>query len=140
MRALGLLFIVVLVVAAIGWFRGWFQVSTTHASGRDQVEFTVDRDRLEQDAAAAKDKVVDLVDGKQDWRDVTAELAAVDSAARLVRVRVGDSSLEMPVAGDAAIISDGRSIPIDALHAGDRVRVTTTQIDGRSVVVRLERV
>lgn len=139
MRALGALFLVLLVVAAIGWFRGWFQVSTTHAGGRDRVAVTVDRDRIEGDAEAAKQQVADLVDGKSDWDDVAAEVVAVDVAARTLRIRVGDASVEMPVAGDAAIVAGTRSIPIDALHAGDLVRVTTTRIEGRSIVTRIER-
>ena len=56
-RLLGLLVALVLVVAVIGYFRGWFHASLQNTNGHETVTVTVDKDKLEQDKAGAEHKV-----------------------------------------------------------------------------------
>lgn len=140
MRALGVLFVVVLVVAAFGWFRGWYRVETSSAGERDEVALRVDRDRIEDDARRAKAKIEALVDDEGDgWDGLAADVVSVDPPARELGVRVEGTTVVLSVAADAAVLVDGRPVTLDAVRVGDAVRVTTERQNGRSVVVRLER-
>ena len=55
-KLLGTLVIFVAIVGAIGFFRGWFDISTTDEPGNTNIELKIDTDRIKQDAATAKDK------------------------------------------------------------------------------------
>ena len=57
-----LLFIVVLVVAlaALGFYRGWFQFSSSSQDSRTDITVSVDKDKMEQDKDSAVRKVEDL--------------------------------------------------------------------------------
>lgn len=56
-------FIMVLavVVVGLGFYLGWFGVSTTHdsTSGKTGVELTIDQNKIKADAEKAKEKVAD---------------------------------------------------------------------------------
>jgi hypothetical protein len=57
--------IVVLVcVVAFGFYRGWFTLSTHPDAGSKKVdvELTMDREKMEQDAEVLKKKTAELVD------------------------------------------------------------------------------
>jgi hypothetical protein len=60
-RKLGWLVLIVLVVAGIGWYRGWFRASTQNADGKRTVEFQIDKAKMEQDAARAETRARELV-------------------------------------------------------------------------------
>lgn len=142
MRALGVLFVLVLVVAAIGWFRGWFRVETSLAGGRDEVALRVDRERIEDDARRAKAKIEALVDDEGDgWDGLAAQVVSIDVPARELGVRVEGMTVVLSVAADVVVVDDGGrvALALDAVRIGDTVRVTTERRNGRSVVVRLER-
>ena len=49
MRFLGFIFILVLILAVVGYFRDWFSVSTSHASGKSDVTLEVDSKKLGAD-------------------------------------------------------------------------------------------
>jgi hypothetical protein len=62
-----LLFVLLLLVAAgvgLGFYRGWFSLSTTGGSGAGQtgVHLTIDQDKMKADSQKAKEKVSDAVD------------------------------------------------------------------------------
>ena len=59
-RLLGLLVAVLIVVAGIGYYRGWFQAESHDNSGQHTVILTVDKDKLNQDKASVQQKVHDL--------------------------------------------------------------------------------
>ena len=50
MKSLGFLFIVAIVIAAVGYYRGWFSVSTVDAGGNPGVTIGVDKGKLGDDA------------------------------------------------------------------------------------------
>ena len=55
-KFLGTLVIIVLIVAAVGLFRGWFGVSTEDQPGQTNVELTIDKQKIKQDARSASEK------------------------------------------------------------------------------------
>lgn len=55
-KFLGTLVILALIVAAVGYFRGWYGISTDDRPGQTNIEMTIDKDKIKQDAEAARQK------------------------------------------------------------------------------------
>jgi hypothetical protein len=54
------IFILVLVVACLGFYRGWFHVTSTKTGVKSDVTVTVDKGRIQEDKKAADEKARDL--------------------------------------------------------------------------------
>jgi hypothetical protein len=131
MRFLGFLFLIVLAVAAFGYYRGWFTVTTTHAGGSTNVDIGVDTDRIRGDTAkvgelperiAAKVRAM----GKKvaaDESEIEGTLVRADAAARRLVVRAGSETLELELPAGVAVERDGDPIALGDLDAGTRVRL-----------------
>jgi len=68
----GFLFVLVLLVVAIagvGLYRGWFQVSTQQTEGNSTVSVSMDKNKLKEDEEKVKDKVQDLGHQVKDKKD-----------------------------------------------------------------------
>jgi hypothetical protein len=77
-----LLLVLVLLVAGVvglGFYRGWFHLSTGEADGKSNIPVTVDRDKIEQDKEKAKEKVHEVE--QQVKEKVNAPAAAGKGAA-----------------------------------------------------------
>jgi hypothetical protein len=59
-RLLVLLVLLAVGVGALGYYRGWFKVSTADKDKAVPVDVTLDRDKLKQDTERAKAKVEDV--------------------------------------------------------------------------------
>jgi len=59
-RLLGILVVLSVVVAGIGYYRGWFHAESHDTNGQRSVTVTVDKDKLDQDKASAQQQVQDL--------------------------------------------------------------------------------
>ena len=61
-RILAVVVVVALLVIGVGFYRGWFAVSSSEAdkSSKVNVNLTVDRDKIEEDAEAVKNKTTEL--------------------------------------------------------------------------------
>jgi hypothetical protein len=59
-RLLGMLVVLLIVVAAIGYYRGWFLAESTETNGQRTVTVTVDKDKIDQDKTSAQQQVQDL--------------------------------------------------------------------------------
>jgi hypothetical protein len=62
MRMRGFLIVLVLLVvgiAGLGYYRGWFQVSTGSTDGKSNATITVDRDKIQADEEKLKKQVQD---------------------------------------------------------------------------------
>ena len=58
MRTLAVVIVLLLVgIAVLGFYRGWFRVSTENADHKPSATFTVDRDKIQEDEHRATDKV-----------------------------------------------------------------------------------
>lgn len=66
-RLFFLVFLVAIAVAAIGFYQGWFTLTTsTTVDGKQNVNITVDKDKMKSDEAKAKDKAKELGDKAKD--------------------------------------------------------------------------
>ncbi len=61
MRTLfGVVVLLLVVIAAVGFYRGWFQLSTDTANQRSSATITVDKDKIHADEQKAKDEMQGL--------------------------------------------------------------------------------
>ena len=61
-KLLGTLTILILLIVVVGLSRGWFGVVTDDQPGQTNVEITVDKEKIRQDAAAATEKARELAE------------------------------------------------------------------------------
>jgi hypothetical protein len=59
-RFLGMLVVLSLIVAGIGYYRGWFHAESSDMNGQSSLTVTVDKDKFDQDKASAQQQVQDL--------------------------------------------------------------------------------
>jgi hypothetical protein len=59
-RFLGILVVICIVVASVGFLRGWFHAGSTNTNGQGTVTVTVDQNKLDQDKASAQQEVQNL--------------------------------------------------------------------------------
>jgi len=59
-RFLGMLVVLLALVAAVGYCRGWFRADSHDVFGQRSVTVTVDKDRFDQDKASVQQHVQDL--------------------------------------------------------------------------------
>jgi hypothetical protein len=57
MRFLIVMLLIVVGVVGLGFYRGWFHVSSDRSAEKSNVTLTVDKDKVKQDAKDAKEKV-----------------------------------------------------------------------------------
>lgn len=152
MRLLGFVFILVLILAIVGYFRGWFSVTTTHASGKDEVTVGVDNDKIGADTKAAarglgrlSQKAVAAVKslGKKTSANETELLGTIDSAApagRDLTLAVGTEKIEVHVPTTVPITKDGKAADFAVLQPGTRAKLFFEQQGEDQDLVRVEAV
>jgi hypothetical protein len=65
-KLLGTLVIVVLIISAIGLYRGWFRVSTKEQPGETNVEIKIDKERIREDTQEATRKAKEFGGGESE--------------------------------------------------------------------------
>lgn len=132
MRFLGFLFLLLLIAAVVGAFRGWFTVTTTtHAGETKDVTLGVDTERLRDDAAKlaeVPEKVAAQVRslGKKvadDESEIDGDVVSADAATRRLVVRSGSQTLDLDVAPAVRIERAGTTASFDQLRTGSGVRL-----------------
>ncbi len=132
MRFLGFLFLIVLLVAVVGLFRGWFTVTTTsHAGENKDVTLGVHPDRMKDDAArlvelpelvAAKVRAMATKVGA-DESEIEGTVLTADAASRRLVVSSGAETLELNVASSVAVERNGEAVGFEQLQPSSRVRM-----------------
>ncbi len=66
-KVCSVLIILAIIVVCLGFYRGWFVVSTGHEgpSNKVDVNLTLDPDKVKEDAGKVKEKVHELTDRVQ---------------------------------------------------------------------------
>ena len=59
-KFLGTLVILGVIVAVVGLYRGWFGLSADDQPGTTNVELTIDKNKIKEDAEAASEKAREL--------------------------------------------------------------------------------
>lgn len=130
------LLVLALILAAIGYWRGWF---TIEKSGDDQFTVSIDRDKVRDDTSKAKDAVKDVA-SKFASRKVEGRLAGLDVMQGRIEVeeeggeRVSfklDQNLLKAASADAALLM--------SLAQGDQVVIHYDEKDGERIVKKVEK-
>jgi len=59
-RFLGVLAVLFILFAGIGYYRGWFHAKSNDSNGQGTVTFTVDKDKLDKDKTTVQKDAQDL--------------------------------------------------------------------------------
>lgn len=78
-KFLGTLVILAMIVAGVGFYRGWFGVSTDDQPGETNVELKIDKDRIKQDAAAASEKAREMASDNNAYSDDQSDESATEA-------------------------------------------------------------
>ncbi len=54
------LVIFIVIVGSVGYFRGWFHMTSSNLGDKSNVTLTVDKNKIDSDDRAAKDKANDM--------------------------------------------------------------------------------
>lgn len=145
MKLLGYLFVFAIVLAAVGYVRGWF---TVNAAGKDSsaVAVAVDRDRMARDAhavlervgaAPATDRPV-VVPATVASHVVEGRLTAVAPAARQITVAVAAREVIHHVPASVAILRGGERLGFAELRPDQQVRLTLDGAEPIHVLLAVE--
>lgn len=150
MRIFGYLFVLLLLVAVVGFFRGWFSVSTTHAAGKGGVTMEVDKDKIGEDATATAARLGELSSQAMEkvkslGRKVGSEeselegtLTLVDLTARDVSVSAGSETIDLHVPTGVTITSNGESVGLEQLRTTMRVKLSFEHVGEGRRLSRIE--
>jgi hypothetical protein len=152
MRFLGFLFVIAVVLAIAGYFRGWFTVSTStaHAAGPSNVTVRIDERKVRDDASAAGSrlgqlsaKAVEAV--KSLAREVSAEesvfegaIETVDPAARDLTLTAGGQTIGLHVPTGVPLTRSGKAVGFEQLRPTQRIRVTLEHAGEARTLARIE--
>ena len=56
-RFIGVLCVIVLVIAAFGWYRGWFAFGTSHEGDKTNINISVDKEKIREDEKGVEEKL-----------------------------------------------------------------------------------
>jgi hypothetical protein len=59
-RLFGVVVLLLIVIACLGFYRGWFHVSTNSTGQNSSATITVDKDKIQADKVQVKEKVGEL--------------------------------------------------------------------------------
>lgn len=139
MRALGYLFAILLILAVVGYVRGWFSVTTAEAGGKHQITLGVNDDKIGADAKAATvplashpaEAVQALNSPARNAgaapHDVQGTLTAVDATTRELTLTTGTQTLDFQVPDGVLILRDGEPLGFADLQPAMRVVLTFGQ-------------
>ena len=150
MRFLGFIFVVVLILAVVGYFRDWFSVSTSHAGGKTDVTLEVNSKKLSDDTKAAADGVGDLSAKAADavkslgnkaapaGSKLEGTLTTVDVAARDLQLNDGTKTHDVHVPSAVPIMRAGESVGFEALRPAIRVMLSYSGAGDRPTLTRID--
>lgn len=61
-KLIGTLTILAVIIVGVGFYRGWFGVAADDQGGKTNVEISVDKQKIKDDAKAAKEKAKEIVE------------------------------------------------------------------------------
>ena len=144
MRMLGILLVLALAVAMVGYFRGWFAIYTTQtAGGGFRVSIYDQRLRDEGRATAvAMRRMLPTATTPPLAAVVTEEhsgtITVFEPNERHLIVRTHDGSLDLIVPADVTILQDAQPTGPAALKADQRVLLTFEQQGDERQLLRIE--
>jgi hypothetical protein len=61
-----IIIVMVLVLAALGFYLGWFHIGSDRTDAKSSITVTVDKDKMKEDERKAKEKAQDVGHGLKD--------------------------------------------------------------------------
>src|SRR5262245_38933837 len=106
LRVLGFLFLVGVIVLAVGGLLGWFSVTKVEGRDRSTVGLTINKDAVRQDTEDVKGKIKGIGKEVIDEAELEKRLVAADATVRGHVVRVeGDRRIEIrEPSGDTKVL------------------------------------
>ncbi len=150
MRFLGLLFVLVLMLAAVGYYRGWYTLSTAHAAGPGNVTLQLEPDRIDGDAAAAVAGLGRLSaeaaaavrslgrTAGADASELEGTVSTVAEAGRDLTVDAGGTTIALHVPTGIPITRGGKTAGFGQLQPAMRVRLSFRHAGEERLLTQIE--
>lgn len=126
MKSLGYLFVLLVFVGVVGFFRGWFTVEASTNAGRTDVTLGVDSDKIVKDATVSKKKPPEALVGSAAataGTTIEGRVTAVDAAAQDLTLEVLEQRSVHHIGSSVTITRDGTPIAFAQLRTDMRVRL-----------------
>jgi hypothetical protein len=137
-KTAGFLFLVLLVVIGVGYWRGWFTVSANPQPQKDDkvvYNVEVDKQKFRKDTAAVCQAVKDRTSAAQ-AETLRGTVGFVDVTTRSFTLRVpGKEDMPFQVDSGTKIRRDESDLALKDLRAGEPVAVSHTNKDGVNVAM-----
>jgi hypothetical protein len=115
LRAFGVIGLVLLGVAGVGFVRGWFTVSGADGTSRPAPHVAIDQDKVGDDLEKVQGLLVDKI--------VTGTIRALDAAHQELRVAHEEGELDLKVTNETSIRCFDRKLSFADLAVEDTVWV-----------------
>ena len=150
MRLLGFLFLLLLILAGVGFYQGWFSITTAKAGGKDEVRLEVDSGKIGDDTKAAAARIGELSvkaaaavkslgrKGNAGETEIEGVLSSVNLTSHSVTLVAGSESIDMQVGSGVAITRDGESLGFDQLRSAMRARFVFADAADARRLLRIE--
>lgn len=138
---LSVLVVLLVIVVGVGFWQGWFSLSSGDVDGRTDVTLSVDEEKIERDTGAALDatrrearEVGEKIKAASDITSVEGVVESVDAQERSVTVRTEDDGVQtFRVVDDTELSRDDEPTQLSGISAGDQVIVVFREGEQRRV-------
>ena len=143
LRAVGMLFVIAVIIALLGLWRGWWGISigTDKADDETEMHVTIDKGQMKDDADAVLDRTREAKETAKvavEVETVRGTIADIDYDARQFELQTESGILDFEW-GSATQFESGESDTAFAtLNKGDEVLVTYRDREGTSDVLNVE--
>jgi hypothetical protein len=143
LRAVGVLFVIAVIVGMLGLWRGWWGISLATDKANDETEMhvTIDKGQMKDDADAVLDRTREAQETAKvavEMETVRGTIADIDYDTRQFGLQTESGTLDFTW-GSATQLEAGESdTAFAALREGDEVLVTYRDRAGTSDVLNVE--
>lgn len=125
-----LLLILVVVVLAVGWFRGWYEVSGRDGDQDMEVGVRIHKEEVGRDLGKMRDETQRLMESAQ----VAAELSTMEGtvsglSSSELTVRVGERDQSVAIDDVTEYYRGNTQVELQSIQQGDQVRVIYQESD-----------
>ena len=140
------LLLLVVVVVGVGFWQGWFALSTNtdgEGDGQTNVTLTIDKEKMEQDTSSAIEatrrearEAGEKISAAADLESVQGVVQSVDAAQNTITLRTDEGDVQTFRAGDGTEIAvDDEETTLSGISAGDQAVIVYKDGDGDERIV-----
>lgn len=151
LRLLGFLVLLAVLVAGVGFVRGWFSIDTADGgTSSKSVTLTLDKDKAKDDIAIGGDllskskeaggDLLDKVSGALGSDKLNGEITKVnlDKLRLKVRPAGAEDTITLSVPAEATVSRNGKPASLAQLKEGDAIEISYSEEDGEKVALKVE--